>query len=264
MEEPGLPRVAWRENPDAVELGFDFYLQLIERRLGGERLSLVQTLRRFYQQELGIDLRETQARGLMHRTSSVFIDHVGEVLGEGFTPNVEHWQQQGLQAFLEWRDRYYQAISEPAADVDQEILELLERRTSERSGPAQRQRMVVPRIIRDSALGRFLKSLYQSHCQICSFSFRLPRGIRYAECHHLRPLGQPHTGPDIQTNMVVLCPNHHAMMDYGVIAIHPDDLAVRSMEHDSPDHRKPLDAQRHPLAREFLEYHYSSIFRQAP
>ena len=264
MEHSRLPRVPWRENSDAVELGFDFYLQLLERRLRGERVSLVQGLRQFYQQKLGIDLRETQARGLMHRTSSVFIDYVNEVIAETFLPNVEHWQEQGLQSFFDWRERFYQARNAVAADVDEELLELLERRPAERSGPARRQQVVIPRIIRDSALGRFLKSLYQSRCQICSFSSRLPRGTRYAECHHLRPLGQPHGGPDIQTNMIVLCPNHHAMIDYGVIAIHPDEMTVQSIEHNLPEHHKSLDARRHPLGSEFLEYHYTNIFHPTP
>ena len=262
MEEPRPPRVAWRENPDAVELGFDFYLQLVERRLRGERLSLVQNLRRYYQHDLGIELRETQARGLTHRTSSVFIDHVNELLGEDFVPNVEHWQQQGFQAFQEWREHYYGARDVVAADVDQEVIDILERQVPEGNEHPPRQRVVVPRIIRDSALSRFLKSIYQSSCQICSFTFRLPRGIRYAECHHLRPLENPHQGPDVQTNMMVLCPNHHAMFGYGSIAIHPDDLTVRSIEHNSPDHRRPLASQQHPIERDFLEYHYSHIFHQ--
>jgi hypothetical protein len=76
MARPSDERMRWRDNPNAVELGFDHYLTLIERRLNGEDVSLVQGLRRFYRDELSIDLRETQARGLMHRESSVFIDYV--------------------------------------------------------------------------------------------------------------------------------------------------------------------------------------------
>ena len=88
MERPYLERVHWRDNPDAVELGFDFYLQLLEQRLKGERVSLVQSIKRFYKEELDIDLRETQARGLMHMTGSVFIDYVRAVSRSEFTPGV--------------------------------------------------------------------------------------------------------------------------------------------------------------------------------
>jgi len=94
MEQPLLPRVHWKENPDAVELGFDFYLQLLERRLQGEDISLVQSLRKYYREELGIDLRETQARGLMHRSSSVFIDYVKAISGADFTPGIQFWENE--------------------------------------------------------------------------------------------------------------------------------------------------------------------------
>ena len=43
-----LERLHWKENPDAVELRFEHYLRLLERRLRGEDISLVQDLRRFY------------------------------------------------------------------------------------------------------------------------------------------------------------------------------------------------------------------------
>jgi hypothetical protein len=76
MTQPPTERMRWRDNPNAVEVGFDYYLTLVERRLRGEDVSLVQGLRRFYQEELKIDLRDTQARGLMHRSSSVFNDYV--------------------------------------------------------------------------------------------------------------------------------------------------------------------------------------------
>lgn len=67
MTQPQPQRMRWRDNPYAVELGFDYYLTLIESRLKGTDVSLVQGLRRFYREELSIDLRETQTRGLMHR-----------------------------------------------------------------------------------------------------------------------------------------------------------------------------------------------------
>jgi hypothetical protein len=96
-------RISWRDNPNAVELGFDHYLTLVERRLRGEDVSLVQGLRRFYREELEIDLRETQARGLMHRASSVFIDYVQSVLDTHFLPNIEYWEAQGLEQFIHCR-----------------------------------------------------------------------------------------------------------------------------------------------------------------
>lgn len=75
------------------------------------------------------------------------------------------------------------------------------------------------RILRDTAAARQLKADHDCCCQICGMTIELPDGTRYAEAHHVRPLGRPHDGPDVRENMVVLCPNHHAMCDYGVMRL---------------------------------------------
>lgn len=264
METTHSARIPWKENADAVELGFDFYVGLLERRLEGEKLSLVQNLRRFYKEELGIDLRETQARGLMHKASSVFIDYVKNVSGHDFVPGVQFWEDVGIEKFLQWRDAFYHARKKDAvaADVEEELLEKLESLGQEEGESPSRRQVVVNRIIRDSALSRFLKALYQSQCQICTRSFGLPNGGKYAESHHLRPLGKTHAGIDKETNMMVLCPNHHAMMDFGVIAVHPEKLILQSINKSSWEHNSPVQLMRHRIEREFLEYHLSSIFNK--
>ena len=264
MEQPSLERVHWRDNPDAVEMGFDFYLQLLEQRLKGGNISLVQSIRKFYKEELDIDLRETQARGLMHMTSSVFIDYVRAVSRSEFTPGVQFWEAQGIDRFYQWKENFYLASNQQAVDLEEEteIIEPVISLTDETTGIPRRQQSVVNRIIRDSALSRFLKSLYDYCCQICTFSFELPSGSRYAESHHVRPLGRRHGGIDKETNMMVLCPNHHAMMDFGVIAVDPDKLVVLSTGRDTQYDSKPLQLVNHPIYKEFLEYHISNIFNK--
>ena len=212
-------------------------------------------------EELDIDLRETQARGLMHRSSSVFIDYVQGLLDVDFTPGVQFWQRQGIDRFLEWRGRFYQARNQTAIDLDLELT-TVEGAIEEEPRVPPRQEVVVSRIIRDSALSRFLKALYSYQCQICRFSFRLPSGSRYAETHHVIPLGSGHRGIDNQSNMLVVCPNHHAMMDYGVIAVHPDTMIVLSTEVRGPIYNFPLRLLRHPIDREFLQYHLDNIFNR--
>ena len=44
------------------------------------------------------------------------------------------------------------------------------------------------------------------------------QGEYMSEVHHIRPLGK-HDGADIIENMIVVCPNHHAMFDRGAITI---------------------------------------------
>lgn len=257
-----LPRVRWKENTNAVELGFDFYLHLIERRLKGEDISLVQSLRKYYQEELGVQLRETQARGLMHKESSVFLDYARSISSADFEPGIQFWEKKGLEQFYRWRDAFYAARGQQAADIDlDEILEQLESKGQDVSGVPQRQEIMVNRIIRDSTLSRFLKSLYDYRCQVCSFSFKLPSGGRYAETHHLQPLGRNHSGIDKETNMLVLCPNHHAKMDYGVLAIHPDNMTLLAIDKADRDYNKPL-LLRHPVERGFIAYHLSNVFNK--
>jgi 5-methylcytosine-specific restriction endonuclease McrA len=252
----------WRDNPNAVELGFDYYMELLELRLKGEDVSLVQGLRHFYQEKLGIDLRETQARGLMHRSSSVFIDYVRSILGSDFRPNSEHWEERGLERFLEWRNDFYRARNLEAVDINvgEKVQGELVTKPEQTTEPPQRREVTVSRIIRDSALSRFLKSLYDYQCQICRFTFTLSNRRRYAESHHIRPLGRPHTGIDKETNMVILCPNHHAMMDLGAIAIDPDGLTIVSVDRAIAENQRPLQLSRHPIDRQFLEYHMEIIF----
>jgi hypothetical protein len=219
MKNEALTRVTWQRIPNAVELGFDFYLYLIERRLKGEEVSLVQGLRKFFEENLGIDLRETQARGLMHKSSSVFIDYVKEVTGGSFVPGIQYWESLGLEEFRKWKDGFYRKRDKVAVDIDAEEAEIndFEEKFQKKLGVVPgRKRVAVTRILRDTSLSRFLKSLYQQRCQICEMTFKLPNGDKYGESHHLRPLGKKHHGIDHQSNMLVVCPNHHAMFDYGV------------------------------------------------
>lgn len=85
--------------------------------------------------------------------------------------------------------------------------------------PADRVAATTYRILRDTELARSIKRLYNFECQLCGSTIELPDGARYAEAHHIRPLGRPHDGPDVRENILVLCPNHHAMCDLGGITL---------------------------------------------
>ena len=67
-------------------------------------------------------------------------------------------------------------------------------------------------------------------------------------------------GIDKETNMIVLCPNHHSMMDFGAIAIHPDQLTVIGSNETYPEHQQPLQLMSHSIGKDFLEYHMERIF----
>lgn len=253
-----LERVSWRKNENAVEIGFEFYLDLLEKRIKGEEVSLVQELRKFFHKELGIQLRETQARGLMHKSSSVFIEYIKGVTGEGFNPTSEYWRRQGMNKFTEWRKRWMRLRKQEAVDLYTERLPPLGKIS--RAKALRRKTLTVNRIIRDNALSRFLKALYDSHCQICNYTFMVPGGRNYAETHHIRPLGIPHNGKDQETNMVTLCPLHHAMFDYGVIGLHPEKQTLLSIDNNVAGIGKTLALKRHPINKDSLEYHLEVIY----
>ncbi len=83
------------------------------------------------------------------------------------------------------------------------------------AGPPGRVLAVVSRIIRDTPLTIRLKHAYDYRCQVCNETIELALGCRYAEVHHIRPLGGDHNGMDVHENMLVLCPNHHVIFDLG-------------------------------------------------
>jgi hypothetical protein len=127
--------------------------------------------------------------------------------------------------------------------------------------PPARVSATVSRFIRNTLKSDSLKSAYNYKCQICDKQIKKPDGSLYAEAHHIRPLGDPHHGSDVCNNMIVLCPNHHAEFDYGIIAIDPNNNTVIHIDASDPYHGKNVFfTSRHRLKRENLEYHLYNIF----
>jgi len=85
----------------------------------------------------------------------------------------------------------------------------------------ERAKLVVYRVLRDTLLARAVKRDYGYRCQICEETIELPGLGRYAEAHHVRPLGRPHNGPDVRENIICVCPKHHVMLDYGAMRLEP-------------------------------------------
>lgn len=101
------------------------------------------------------------------------------------------------------------------------------------------------RIIRDTKLCREVKKLYNYECQICGSTITLSYSGRYAEAHHVIPLGRPHHGADTAENIIVVCPNHHAMLDYGVIKIGPECITAKG---------------KHQISFASIAYHNQNIY----
>jgi len=118
----------------------------------------------------------------------------------------------------------------------------------------KRQMVAVQRIVRTSAVVQYVKALHDNHCQVCGM--RLETGLRpYSEAAHIRPLGQPHNGPDVVSNILCLCPNDHVLFDLGGIVV-STAFAVISV----PKNQVIAELRRHaahPIDLQALVYHRS-------
>jgi len=98
------------------------------------------------------------------------------------------------------------------------------------------------RLVRDAGVPTRVKELYDYRCQVCDIRIDTLAGP-YSEGAHLVPLGGGADGPDIDANVLSLCPNHHVMLDHGAICF-ADDWAVLDRDgrqlgslNVHPDHR---------------------------
>jgi putative restriction endonuclease len=119
-------------------------------------------------------------------------------------------------------------------------------------GPAPRRLATTLRLVRDTGVTRQVKRLHDYQCQVCGERLASPAGP-YAEAAHIRPLGAPHHGPDILTNVLCLCPNHHVLFDLGCFGVAADGtllgLAGQLRQHG-----------QHIVAAEFLAYHRAHFY----
>ncbi len=120
----------------------------------------------------------------------------------------------------------FDAITPTAIDVD------------ENDWPT-RIRTEISRIVRDTATARALKRLYDGQCQLCGNRLEISPGEFYLEAHHLKPLGKKHNGPDVEENLMCVCPNCHVLLDFNA----------------QPFKLKNLKICLHNIAEEFVSYH---------
>ena len=107
------------------------------------------------------------------------------------------------------------------------------------------------RLVRDAGVPVRVKALYDQRCQVCGIRIEIVTGA-YSEGAHIVPLGGGAEGPDIEGNVLCLCPNHHVMLDHGAIFL-SDEWEVLDATHAvigqltrHPDHHLDLEfARRH-------------------
>jgi hypothetical protein len=115
------------------------------------------------------------------------------------------------------------------------------------------------RLLRDQTVVTELKTLYDHTCQLCGYRLQRAEDAGYSEVHHIKPLGDPHNGPDIPENMLVLCPNHHADFDNGMLTIDPASYTVDHIYDESVSGSQLTLCDDHQVKTVFLDYHNKGI-----
>ena len=152
-----------------------------------------------------------------------------------------YWKAPGTDGFLVCR---FRLVADPSLRGD-----ISEDQSKNSGTPTRRVETTVLRVVRDTKLGKHVKSMYDYHCQVCGNRLECEGGP-YAEAAHIRPLGRPHNGPDVLGNLLCLCPNHHVLFDNGALQIN-DDFSLNGGA-------GRLDVQRdHPVDQVHLQYHRS-------
>jgi putative restriction endonuclease len=163
---------------------------------------------------------------------------------DGLFRVVDSWMDIGRSGFKICRFRL-EAIKAAVGETD--------RSPGDRS-PGRTQ-VTIQRIVRDTALSRRVKEIHNFRCQICGVVLGSSAGP-YAEAAHIRPLGEPHRGPDIIENILCLCPNHHVLFDLGAISI-DDNHRIIGMDATSL-----RTVAQHQIGIEHVRYHREKYCRQ--
>ncbi|GAA5176970.1 HNH endonuclease [Rugosimonospora acidiphila] len=160
---------------------------------------------------------------------------------DGLFHVVDHWHEIGKDKFRIWR---FRLAALERVDALPAYLSL--------AGPATRIPSLVQRIVRSTAVALGVKQLHDYCCQVCDIRLTTDAGP-YVEAAHIRPLGRPHDGPDVATNLLALCPNHHVLFDAGAFYI-ADDYTIYATATGEILGRLRI-ARQHLIGREYLAYH---------
>ena len=180
------------------------------------------------------------------------------------SPGDDTWEYQGLVDVVDYRQVHYdpedRLIFEFTLQRRSEAHERVDAEEHARDlAQPSRVETTRSRVIRNTTASRQLKQLYGHQCQLCGDVRQRTSEAAYAEAHHLQPLGRPHDGPDVTANLLVLCSNHHADFDYGMVSVDPVHLTVAHAYDHSLSGTKLSVAAAHPLEDEFLDYHNREI-----
>ncbi|MBA9003457.1 YDG/SRA domain-containing protein [Thermomonospora cellulosilytica] len=140
--------------------------------------------------------------------------------------------------------------------VDQPIETSLEEDLAQKQGPAPHKQTTVNKAVRNAEVVRRVKEWHQHRCQVCGIILQVDAGP-YSQGAHIRPLGLKHGGPDMESNMLCLCPNDHVRFDNGALYITDDLKVVNALTGEviGPLRTHP----RHKIDLDHVRYHRSQL-----
>jgi len=163
-------------------------------------------------------------------------------------PNLKHGQRLHIDNGIQSLENYVAFTGEQLYILNQIITnrDSLKGIPLDKNNQAERKPINVDSIIRNQSLVRKVKGIRDNTCQICSKKLKIGPNSYYSEVHHIRPLGKPHNGPDIISNMLCVCPNCHKKLDYGF----------------TPIEFKIVNLKGHKIDDRFILYHNNQILKR--
>lgn len=173
---------------------------------------------------------------------------------DGLYTVTNYWPDLGEEGFRIWRFELRQlpdSITNPLQRSNSDALPHDEH-------SAFRKQVTTQRIIRNTSIGTRVKKMHQFKCQICEVRIETVAGP-YAEAAHIRPLGNPHNGPDALNNILCLCPNCHVRFDRLSIYVEKGAIYLTS----TGEKRGELHTVRdHNICEEYFAYQRNLCKRQ--
>lgn len=100
-----------------------------------------------------------------------------------------------------------------------------------------------------------LKRRYDYTCMVCGDRRRRSPDEGLARIHHPMPTGEAHGGPAEPANAVVVCPNHEADFECGLLTVDPRTQTIEHAYEPEVSGRTLETADGHDIGAQYLAYH---------
>ncbi|NYE41036.1 YDG/SRA domain-containing protein [Streptomyces fulvorobeus] len=184
---------------------------------------------------------------------------------DGLYEIVADWSETGRAGFQICRFKLRRLADErqELTSVERQVQDMLDRRgqhlteDSADDAVSRRRTTTVERIVRDTAVVRRVKRWHNFACQVCGLSLAVGAdGRSYAEGAHIHALGGPDGGPDVDSNVLCLCPNCHVQLDRGALYLTDDLRVVNRFARGGAPRSAPLrTVEQHRIEKRFIRAH---------